>query len=102
MPTSSSLPSGQTVFDPRGTVTATTLTLAPRLETLQGVRLGVLDNSKWNASKLLRRTVALLEADTAPTSINHYTKDSFSRVAPAELLDRIAAENDVVVTAIGD
>ena len=33
MPTSSSLPSGQTVFDPRGTVTATTLTPAPRLET---------------------------------------------------------------------
>ena len=62
----------------------------------------VLDNSKWNASKLLRRTVALLEADTTPTTINRYTKDSFSRVAPAELLDQIVAENDVVVTAIGD
>ncbi len=98
----SSLPSGQSVFDPRGTVTAATLTLAPRLETLQGVRLGVLDNSKWNASKLLRRTVALLQTATTPATINHYTKDSFSGVAPTELLDRIAAENDVVVTAIGD
>ncbi len=96
------LPSGQIVFDPRGSVTAAAVTPAPRLETLQGVRLGVLDNSKWNASKLLRRTVALLEADTAPATINRYTKDSFSRVAPAELLDRIAAENDVVITAIGD
>ena len=102
MPTHSSLPSGQPVFDPRGTVTAATFTLAPRLETLQGVRLGVLDNSKWNASKLLRRTVALLETEPIPATINHYTKDSFSRVAPAELLDRIAAENDMVVTAIGD
>ena len=102
MPTQSSLPSGQTVFDPRGTVTTSTVKLAPRLDTLQGVRLGVLDNSKWNASKLLRRTVALLEAGTTPTAINRYTKDSFSRVASAELLDRIAAENDVVVTAIGD
>ena len=102
MPTHSTLPSGQTVFDPCGTVTAATVTLAPRLETLHGVRLGILDNSKWNASKLLRRTVALLEAETTPTTINHYTKDSFSRVAPADLLDRIAAENDAVVTAIGD
>ena len=102
MPTHSSLPSGQAVFDPRGTVTAAPLTLAPRLDTLQGVRLGVLNNSKWNASKLLRRTVALLKADTTPATINLYTKDSFSRVAPAELLDRIATENDVVVTAIGD
>ena len=102
MPTRSTLPSEQIVFDPRGSVTAATFTPAPRLETLNGVRLGVLDNSKWNASKLLRRTVALLEADATPTTINHYTKDSFSRVAPAELLDRIAAENDAVVTAIGD
>ena len=102
MPTHSTLPSGQTVFDPRGTVTAATLALAPRLGTLQGVRLGVLNNSKWNASKLLRRTVALLEAATTPATINHYSKDSFSRVAPTELLDRIAAENDVGVTAVGD
>jgi hypothetical protein len=98
----STLPSGQIVFDPRGSVTAATVTLAPRVETLAGVRLGVLDNSKWNASKLLRRAVALLELDVAPSAINRYTKDSFSRVAPADLLDRIAAENDVVITAIGD
>lgn len=102
MTNSTTLPSGQIVFDPRGTVTAATVTLAGRPETLAGVRLGVLDNSKWNASKLLRRTVRLLETDTPPAAINRYTKDSFSRVAPVELLDRIAAENDVVVTAIGD
>ena len=98
----STLPSGQIVFDPRGSVTAATVTLAPRVETLAGVRLGVLDNSKWNASKLLRRAVALLELDVAPSAINRYTKDSFSRVAPPDLLDRMAAENDVVITAIGD
>jgi len=102
MTTPSALPSGQIVFDPRGTVTAATVVLAPRLTTLAGSRVGVLDNSKWNASKLLRQTVALLEADAAPAAVNRYTKDSFSRVAPAELLDRIAAENDVVITAIGD
>ena len=102
MPTHSTLPSGQAVFDPRGTVTAAAVTLAPRLDTLRGVRIGVLDNAKWNASKLLRRTVGLLEADITPAAVNRYTKESFSRVASAELLDRIAAENDVVVTAIGD
>ncbi len=102
MTTQTTLSSGQIVFDPRGSVTAAAVTLAPRLDTLQGVRLGVLDNAKWNASKLLRRTVALLETDVTPSVVNRYTKESFSRVAPAELLDRIAAENDVVVTAVGD
>jgi hypothetical protein len=44
----------------------------------------------------------LLETEAAPSAVTVYTKDSFSRAAPAELLDRIAAENDAVVTAIGD
>jgi hypothetical protein len=96
------LPSGQIVFDPRGAVTAATVTLAPRVGSLDGIRLGVLDNSKWNASKLLRRTVALVETEATPSAINRYTKESFSRLASPQLLDQIAAENDVAITAIGD
>lgn len=95
------LPSGQIVFDPRGAVTATEIRLAPRPETLRGVRLGVLDNSKWNASRLLRHATAALDG-FEPAAVNRYVKDSFSREATDALLDRIAAENDVVVTAIGD
>lgn len=96
------LPSGQTVFDPRGAVAVARVRLAPRPATLRGARLGVLDNSKWNASRLLRRTVAALDGDSGPAAVNRYVKDSFSREATDALLDRIAAENDVVVTAIGD
>lgn len=96
------LPSGQVVFDPRGVVTAAQVRLAPRPATLRGVRLGVLDNSKWNASRLLRRTAAALAGDREPAAVRRYVKESFSREAADALLDRIAAENDVVVTAIGD
>ena len=95
------LPSGQIVYDPRGAVTATEIRLAPRPETLRGLRLGVLDNSKWNASRLLRHTAGAL-GEREPAAINRYVKESFSREATDALLDRIAAENDVVVTAIGD
>ena len=96
------LPEGRIVYDPRGTVTAEPRALAARLETLDGVRLGVLDNTKWNASKLLRRVVTGLEAGLTLAGVNFYGKESFSRPAEANLLDRIAAENDAVVTAIGD
>ena len=96
------LPDGRIVYDPRGTVTAEPRAPARRLPTLDGVRLGVLDNSKWNASKLLRRVVAGLEAEQKLAGVRFYTKPSFSRPAEAELLDRIAAENDAVITAIGD
>ena len=96
------LPDGRIVYDPRGTVTAEPRELAARLETLDGVRLGVLDNTKWNASKLLRHVVTRLEADLTLADVNLYAKESFSRPAEADLLDRIAAENDAVITAIGD
>lgn len=101
-PLSTRLPDGRIVYDPRGTVAAPRREPAPRLETLDGVRLGVLDNTKWNASKLLRHVVAGLRAGRTLAAVNRYGKPSFSRPAEAALLDRIAAENDAVVTAIGD
>lgn len=96
------LPDGRIVYDPRGTVTAPPREPAARLETLDGARLGVLDNTKWNASKLLRHVVAGLQAGRTLAAVNRYGKPSFSRPAEAGLLDRIAAENDAVITAIGD
>ena len=93
---------GRIVYDPRGTVTAELRELAARLETLDGVRLGVLDNTKWNASKLLRHVVNGLEAGLTLAAVNRYGKESFSRPAHSDLLDVIAAENDAVITAIGD
>ncbi len=96
------LPDGRIVYDPRGTVTAEPRELAARLETLDGIRLGVLDNTKWNASKLLRHAVTGLEAGLTLAAVNFYGKESFSRPAEPDLLDRIAAENDAVITAIGD
>jgi hypothetical protein len=90
------------VFDPRG-VTRNELTpLAPRARALAGRRLGILDNSKWNANKLLRGAAAALAAGIEFGAVNYYVKHSFSKDAHPELIDRIAAENDIVLTAIGD
>jgi hypothetical protein len=45
------------VFDPLGVVGAERF-LAPRIPDLGGMRLGVLDDTKWNANRLSRNTVA--------------------------------------------
>jgi hypothetical protein len=44
------------VFDPRGVV-GTERLLAPRIPDLEGIGLGVLDDTKWNANRLLRKTL---------------------------------------------
>ena len=89
-------------FDPRGIVETEPLALAGRVTSLDGLRLGVLDNTKWNANRLLRRTVAKLREDFSFAAVNYYRKESFSKDADPALIETIAADNDIVLTAIGD
>jgi hypothetical protein len=93
---------GQIVFDPRGVVEAEPLALASRIAEVNGKRLGVLDNTKWNAKRLLRKIAVRLGEQVALAGVNDYRKESFARDADPALLARIAAENDIVLTAIGD
>jgi hypothetical protein len=95
-------PAELAVFDPRGVVDAQRLGLAPRLPDLNRLRLGVLDNTKWNANRLLRKTAARLGEQVSLAAVNYYRKESFSKDAAPALIERIAAENDIVLTAIGD
>ena len=90
------------VYDPRGVVEAAPLATAPRVKKLEGLRMGLLDNTKWNANKLLRGVRDRLAQKHAFGAVNYYRKESFSLAATPELLARITAENDVVLTAIGD
>jgi hypothetical protein len=90
------------LFDPCGIVDSAITSRAPRIKKLDGLRLGVLDNSKWNANKLLRGASAALGENTRFVAVNYYVKHSFSKDAAPELIKQIAEENDVVLTAIGD
>ncbi|HZM33665.1 MAG TPA: hypothetical protein VFC18_04150 [Burkholderiales bacterium] len=90
------------VYDPRGTVSAQEKPIAPRLPKLEGIRLGILDNTKWNANKLLRSLLAELEEKHGISKTNYYRKESFSKFADPKLIREIAQANDAVVTAIGD
>ena len=91
-----------TVYDPRGAVNAETRKVSPRVSSVGGMRLGILDNTKWNANKLLRALRAELEASHGLKPAGYYRKESFSRFAEPRLLDEIRAGSDLVLTAIGD
>src|SRR6266576_1658299 len=90
------------VFDARGRVDAERVMPAPRVAALQGLRLGILDNTKWNANRLLRKTAARLGDQHHFAAVNYYRKESFSKDADPALLAEIANANDIVLTAIGD
>lgn len=67
-----------------------------------GLRLGILDNSKGNADHLLRFIAEGLKAALPVASLVSLRKSSVSLPAPADILDRLAAEADFVVSAMAD
>ena len=95
-------PNSVLVFDPCGIVESANTPIAARPKSLDGLRLAILDNSKWNANKILRTSTAALEGAVRFGAINYYVKHSFSKDAAPELIAEIAANNDIVLTAIGD
>jgi hypothetical protein len=68
----------------------------------EGIRLGVLDNSKGNADHLLRFVVDAVRGSVPVASVVSLRKSSVSLPAPGEILDQLAAEADVVVSAMAD
>ena len=68
----------------------------------RAIRLGVLDNSKGNADHLLRFIVDSVKATVPVASVVSLRKASVSLPAPPEILDRLARDADVVISAMAD
>jgi len=66
------------------------------------LRLGVLDNSKGNADYLLKFIVEAVKAAVPVASVVSLRKDSVSLPAAGAILDQLAAEADIVVSAMAD
>jgi hypothetical protein len=91
------------LFDPVGSTSTAQQALAPRRVTdLDGKTVGLLLNGKDNADHLLDGLGGLLRERYQVGGIVRERKPSASRPVPDELAHQMAAQCDVVVTAIGD
>ncbi len=92
------------ILDPTGSAQEKRCELAPRrLRTLDGARLGLLDNSKLNAADLLAAVGELLKERYAIKSVMVRTKGrGFSYPVEDRIADEMAEQCDVVIAAIGD
>jgi hypothetical protein len=91
-----------TVLDPRTAPAAPRAVRAPRPASLRGQRIGLLANGKPNSEEFLVALGALLRERHGVERLAVVGKPSANRVAPADLLDRLAAHSDLVITAVGD
>ncbi len=67
-----------------------------------GIRLGILDNSKGNADHLLQFIVDGVKAQVKVASVVSLRKPSPSIPATKDVLDELTAQADCVISAMAD
>ena len=91
-----------TVLDPTVEPIPAHAVVAPRPTTLDGAVVGLLSNGKPYAAGLLRDVHAILADRFQFKAMVERNKGDSSRPSPRSILEDLARECDVVVTAIGD
>ena len=90
------------LYNPRGVIHIEKRELAPRVCSLAGLRVAILDNTKWNGRKVLESAIDVLAREHGFASVRTYKKVHFSMNAEPELIEQIARESDVALAGIGD
>jgi hypothetical protein len=90
-----------TVLNPTSQSEATALRPAPRLSSLDGKLIGIVDNGKVNADAIFERVETILRAEFGVREVLWRRKHDFSRPAPAAMLAELSA-CDAIISGIGD
>jgi len=90
------------LISPVNEATVAESALAPRLSSLRGKRVGLLDNSKSKADNMLDTVAAILNARYSFTNISHHRKPSASKPAAPEAIEELATTCDLVIVGVGD
>jgi hypothetical protein len=91
-----------TVCHPAAEDVAECQRLAPRLPSLQGTTVGLIDNHKRNANVYLEELGRLLEGQYGVARVVTYRKISQSLPTPDAVLDQLASECAAIIHAVAD
>ena len=92
--------SDKLLLDPTSELNPTTRAALPRLDTLEGKTVGLLDIVKARGDVFLDRLEERLSERGA--KVNRYRKPTFTKPAPVDLRQQIATECDAVLEALAD
>jgi hypothetical protein len=90
------------VFDPTTTPKEQALRYAPRPSSLQGKKVGLVENTKFNSDKLLLKIGKILQDEYGVQGVMLRRKRSSGVPAHEEIIRDILAECDAVVAGVGD
>jgi hypothetical protein len=88
-----------TVYVPTGAVDTAPKKLAPRLKTVHGARIAILDNCKEFADLVLAGVAEVLKRDHGVKEVRFWRKDYLGR--PSPFAEEMAAACDAVINGVG-
>ena len=89
---------GVVVLVPTGAIEMSAHVLAPRLQTVRGARIGILDNCKEFADIVLRGVADVLQREHG-AQVKFWRKDYLGRASP--FAKEMAAGCDAVINGVG-
>ena len=93
---------GIRVLDPTIDANSQNSLLAIRPESLNGLTVGLLANGKKNSVEILQYVYEILKDDHGLGAVIEDNKGNASRPCPPDLLEKLANQCDVIITASGD
>ena len=90
------------LYSPMSTAPKRKAVRAPALATIDGMRIGVLENGKLNAEEMLNEVAQLFVKRNGCTLRPLASKSNASAPAPGTTLVKVAQEVDFLLTGLGD
>jgi hypothetical protein len=90
------------ILDPTCEPGPQAVTYAPRPGTLEGKRVGLVENTKFNSDRLLHRIGEVLINEYGASDCKMWRKHNASVPAHAEIIEEAKRSVDVIVAGIGD
>jgi hypothetical protein len=90
------------VFDPTTEAKEQAIAFVPRPDSLRNLRIGLVENTKFNSDKLLLKIAAILEREYGAASHIIRSKHNSGVPAHAEIINEYKAHCDVIIAGVGD
>lgn len=90
------------IFDPTTEVATRRIAYAARPGTLEGLTIGLIDNTKHNSDQLLLRIADILERQHGAKAHVIRKKKSAGAAPHSEIVEEYKASCDVIVAGVGD
>ena len=90
------------ILDPTTEAATQSIAYAPRPTALEGKRVALIQNTKFNSDRLLEKIGNILKAEYGVADWRMYNKHNASVPAHAEIIEEVKKSADVMVAGVGD